>query len=853
MLLAGTAGLLVAAQAAHLGAVRHVASAPLTFAALVVVSAAVLLAPVSFHHRGDTHLVGLTEVPLLLGLVFASPLVLVLARVAGEVIVLGFVRRQTPLKLFFNLTVGACGAALAAIVYHAALGHRLPVSPLGSAAGAAALAAAAITADLAVRAVVRLNGRQVPRRSGFQFTTEAMLLAASIGLAFVVLDASWWNWWAVIPLVLVGVLIIVAYRGYLRLTERFSALQRLYDFSRSLGRANLEPASTASTVLEQIQAVMRARRAELVLVDGAGGPLRVRFGAEGLLSETVSLSEDSIATRVIKSGKPMLCVSPAQSTPSSIASDPIFGEFRSGVSAPLRYGDVVAGALVALDREEELDPFDADDLRLFETLVAHAGSSIERARLVEELRHEGEARLYQATHDQLTGLANRVLFLAEAKTALQGTDRAAVVLLDIDRFKDVNDTLGHETGDRLLCEVSRRLVQGARGRATVARLGGDEFALLVSDVIGPEEAIGVVRDLDVELSRPISLDELTLAITASAGIALAPENGKNVADLLQRADIAMYRAKERRTGIELYSVVQDRDMQRRLMLAGGLAHALEDGDQLSVVYQPIADLSTGKVLRVEALARWEHPEEGWIPAQEFIGIADQMGLIRQVTEYVLAEACAQAATWRRNGLLIGLAVNVSGRELSDEGLVELVQRELQRNELPASALTLELTETEVTSDIGEASAVLARLARLGVRIAVDDYGTGYSSLAYLHHLPVQELKIDRSFVTNMAEDPSNRIIVRSSIAMAKALGLTVVAEGAEHEVTCAILADAGCDSVQGDYFSRPRTGADLQEWFLSGARLSFSPELPPMRPLRVVGGGPGRPPNSESDSRQLGR
>ncbi len=235
-----------------------------------------------------------------------------------------------------------------------------------------------------------------------------------------------------------------------------------------------------------------------MLVDGAGGPLRVRFGAEGLLSETVSLSEDSIATRVIKSGKPMLCVSPAQSTPSSIASDPIFGEFRSGVSAPLRYGDVVAGALVALDREEELDPFDADDLRLFETLVAHAGSSIERARLVEELRHEGEARLYQATHDQLTGLANRVLFLAEAKTALQGTDRAAVVLLDIDRFKDVNDTLGHETGDRLLCEVSRRLVQGARGRATVARLGGDEFALLVSDVIGPEEAIGVVRDLDVE-------------------------------------------------------------------------------------------------------------------------------------------------------------------------------------------------------------------------------------------------------------------------------------------------------------------------------------------------------------------
>jgi EAL domain-containing protein (putative c-di-GMP-specific phosphodiesterase class I) len=241
------------------------------------------------------------------------------------------------------------------------------------------------------------------------------------------------------------------------------------------------------------------------------------------------------------------------------------------------------------------------------------------------------------------------------------------------------------------------------------------------------------------------------------------------------------------------------------------------------MYQPIADVKSKEVVRVEALCRWYHPELGWIPPEEFIGIAEQMGLIGQISEFVLAEACAQLGHWRRIGLRIGMAVNVSGRELTDTSLVDLVERNLRINNLPPDLLTIEVTETEVMADLAQAGRVLDELADLGVRIAIDDYGTGYSSLAYLHHLPVQELKIDRSFVTNLPNEASNRIIVRSSIQMAHSLGLYVIAEGAEDELTCAMLAEAECDFIQGYYLSKPQKAEDLQEWILGGAKLEFAP------------------------------
>jgi EAL domain-containing protein (putative c-di-GMP-specific phosphodiesterase class I) len=241
------------------------------------------------------------------------------------------------------------------------------------------------------------------------------------------------------------------------------------------------------------------------------------------------------------------------------------------------------------------------------------------------------------------------------------------------------------------------------------------------------------------------------------------------------------------------------------------------------MYQPIGDVQSREIVQVEALARWNHPVQGSIPPEEFIGIAEQMGLIPQITDFVLAEGCAQLATWRDAGIRIGLAINVSGREFADVNLVERVAKHLRAHDLPPDVLTLEVTETEVMADLTQASKVLDQLSGLGIKIAIDDYGTGYSSLAYLHRLPVQELKIDRSFVTNLPNEASNRIIVRSSIAMAHSLGLKVVAEGAEDELTCSMLAEAQCDFIQGYYLSKPKEGSVLQEWLLEGATLEFAP------------------------------
>jgi diguanylate cyclase (GGDEF)-like protein len=802
---------------------------------LVLLSAATVLAPVSFHHRGHTTLFSLSEVPLLLGLVFVSPAVLVLSRLVGEALVFGVVRRQSPLKLTFNTATAAASAAVAATIYRPLLGHHQAFGPAGWAAGAAALAAAAIVSQASVTIVIRLHGQRPPPSSGFDFLRFSLVLGASIGLAFVVLDAAWWDTWAVLPLAIVGALIVFAYRAYLKLTQRFGALEQLYDFSRALGGPNLDPAGTAWAILEHVQSVMRARRAELLLMDvwPEAHSLALDGDARSKVRR-ITISESSCVAEVISGSRPSLRQQVGDRT-SAAGCDPVLGQFRDALVVPLLSGDQPIGALVALDRQEELDSFDDDDLRLFEALAAHASTTLERARLVEELRFEAESKTYQATHDLLTDLPNRALFLERATAALAETGRAAVAILDLDRFKEVNDTLGHSTGDKLVCEVAECLVRAAHGRATVARLGGDEFALIVPDIIGPEEAIGIVRDLEEALSKPMNIDGITLAVRASAGIALSPEHGDSVSLLLQRADIAMYLAKERRSGIEMYSAVQEQNMERKLVLGGQLAQALAQGrHELYLMYQPIADLDTGELLRFEALARWNHPELGQVPAEEFIGIAEQMGLIGEITEFVLSSACAEAARWRDAGMPIGLAVNLSGRDLSDQSLVDKVEERLAAYNLPASSLTLEVTETEVMADIVEASTVLGELGRLGVRIAVDDFGTGYSSLAYLHRLPINELKIDRSFVGNVAYDDSNAIIVRSSIAMAHSLGLSVVAEGAEDELTCAVLADAGCDSLQGYYFSRPLSTPVLHQWLRLNPRLEYSRELAPT--LRVIPG-----------------
>ncbi len=838
LLVAGTVAALVWGPLARAPVIRHLAPEPVATGLLVVLFALVNLTPLSIRFRGQVSLVVLWDVPLLLGLVMVTPRTLVLSWLLSDAVVYGLVRRQAYYKLVFNLAQSGLAAVLSALAYRSVLGSHSVVGTLGWAAAAAALVSATVFARLTLALVLRLHGEKRKLRWAPDSAHMILVLVviASIALAVVVLDAATLDIAAVGPLLLIGVLVIFAYRRYLGLTDKFGALQQLYEFSRSVGAMSLETSSTVWAILERVLSVMRTRRAELVVIDEPGTAHRLSVDDEGRrVNEKVALSHRSLVARVVTTRQSLL--ESGRTTPrgKETVRDDVLGEFEEAAAVPISSAEQVIGVLVALDRAPGFAPLNEDDLRLFEALAAHAGTTLERARLVEELRLESEAKTHQATHDELTGLPNRVLFLESAGASLAATGRAAIALLDLDRFKEVNDTLGHGVGDTLLCEISERLLKVAAGRATVARLGGDEFALVIPGVMGPEEATGIVRDIESAISRPVHLAGITLAVTASAGVSLAPEHGNNVATLLQRADIAMYHAKERRSGIEMYSASHDSSMQRKLMLGGQLTEALASGKQLSLVYQPIAKFATGEVVRLEALSRWYHPDHGQVPADEFISIAEQMGLIGQITDFVLREGLRQLATWRAKGYELGLTVNLSGQDLADHSIVRKIASRLHDCGLPPGALSLEVTETEVMADVREASRVLAELGELGVRIALDDFGTGYSSLAYLHSLPLDELKLDRSFVNNIAANESNAIIVRSSIAMAHSLGLSVVAEGAENELTCAMLADAGCDALQGYYLSPPLSAADLTRWLSTKPRLRFA-ELASAHPLRVLPG-----------------
>ncbi len=411
----------------------------------------------------DSH--GPLEVPLLLGLVFLSPGLLVLGCLAADALIFGLIRRQPGIKVAFNLATGAFSIVVAAVLYRELLGAHSPVSVQGWGAAAIALCSAAVTTTLMTKVLWAVTGQTPERLSGTQVTTEAMLVAASICLSIVVLDAAWFDFWTIVPLGLVGGLIILAYRGYARLSLRFASLQRLYDFSRALGAASLEPSSMSLDVLGQVRTVMRARRAELVLAEPTGIPRRIALddrGASGV--EPIKLEPSSFVTNAIATGTASLHKATGDS---EIGSDPIAGEFRGALVAPLMNEQTAIGAIVALDRAEELDHFDSDDLRLFEALVANASANLERARLVEELRYEVDSKSHQATHDMLTGLPNRMLFLSRAASALRESLSVAIVLLDIDRFKDVNDTLGHAIGDRLLQELAERMLREVPAGVTV--------------------------------------------------------------------------------------------------------------------------------------------------------------------------------------------------------------------------------------------------------------------------------------------------------------------------------------------------------------------------------------------------
>ena len=433
------------------------------------------------------------------------------------------------------------------------------------------------------------------------------------------------------------------------------------------------------------------------------------------------------------------------------------------------------------------------------------------------LRRQAVENEYQAHHDTLTGLPNRASFYASVgrtttRAAVAG-ELAAVMIVDLDRFKEVNDTLGHHSGDILLKQAAERLKDALRPGDALARLGGDEFAVLLPDLPHHDAAIAVAARIRDALERPFVLHGLTVHIDASTGIAVFPEHGADVDSLIQRADIAMYAAKRSSLNFEIYAPEEDEHTPGRLQMLGELREAIDE-DAFILHYQPKASLKTGAVDGVEALVRWEHPQRGVVPPNDFIPLAEQTGLIKPLTAWVLDAALGQCRSWRDEGLDLSIAVNLSVRNLLDTHLPDSIGALLQKWELPASALQLEITEGTIVTDQVRALDVLGRLDGMGIGLAIDDFGTGYSSLAYLKDLPVRELKIDRTFVNNMDEDGSDAFIVRSTIDLARNLGLEVVAEGVENAATLEHLAALGCDLAQGYYLSPPLPADGLRDWLL---------------------------------------
>jgi diguanylate cyclase (GGDEF)-like protein len=416
---------------------------------------------------------------------------------------------------------------------------------------------------------------------------------------------------------------------------------------------------------------------------------------------------------------------------------------------------------------------------------------------------------HQALHDALTGLANRVLFRRDVETALvDGT--AAVIVMDLDRFKEVNDTLGHGHGDLLLVAVARRLRPVLSDDATLARLGGDEFAVLLPDA-GPDEAADVARHLLDAVRAPFDVEGMALEVGTSIGVARAPEDGEDVETLLKRADIAMYKAKEQRIGWLRYAPHMDDRTPERLVLVAELRRAIE-AKELVLHYQPKLDLVKRRVTSVEALVRWPHPVRGMVSPGEFIPLAEHTGLIRPLTDWVLGEAVAQAARWEAAKLPLRVAVNISSRSLLEERFAEGVAALLLRHRVKPSLLELEITESVLLADPEKAERVLIELDTFGVRLSIDDFGTGYSSLGYLKRLPVHVLKIDRSFVSDMIESASDHAIVASTVTLSRNLDLEVVAEGVEDDATMVELSRLGCHMAQGFGISRPVPAADLDTW-----------------------------------------
>jgi diguanylate cyclase (GGDEF)-like protein len=735
-------------------------------------------------------------------------------------------RGLSPVKLWFNVASLAAGAAVASLIVRAGL-------PLdGADPGtwvvlSAAVGANALVTHVAVVGVITIVQGKVSEAELVRTLVPGLIVAAAnIAIGLIVLVVLQQTPWALLLLAALAAIFVVAYQSYARSLRQSRALNEMYELTRAVADTPHD-GTLADVFLGRVREMLQAEYATL-WVPGKGRHPEVLLSAKvdyNALLDVAGTSPD-LRQRAFELGE-AVAVGPKLGS-QQLRTELTRTHTKDAIIVPLKAGSVVIGCLEVTNRLGDAAHFGPGDVRLLETIAAHAAVAVENSRLVDRLR-------FDAYHDALTGLPNRrrVTDSLEESVAVRNPGEVvALLLLDLAGLRDVNESLGRAAGDHLLIEVAGRLREVAPSSALVGRVGGDSFAitLLVPDEAAAVTLAGQLRD---QLRRPITVGSLTLEVDAAVGVVVYPDHGAEPATLLQRADVTTQAAKRLAGGVSLFNQALESGSARRLGLAADLRQAL-DNEELEVYFQPKVAIADRRLVGVECLARWEHPTHGSVAPEDFVAVAEHTGLLDRLTEAVLVAGLRRARQWADAGHPLPVAVNLSSRSLIDPEFPDRVSALLTAHDVPPELLTLEITEDGAVGESDRPLPVLGRLADLGVRLAVDDFGTGYSSLSYLRRLPVQEVKIDKSFVQGMVTDAGDLAIVRAIVDLSRHFGLDVVAEGVESELTLNLLAEIGCGIGQGFLFSRPLPYERLEAWLAAQTDAVPSP-AGQVRRLRAVG------------------
>ncbi|MGA7989142.1 MAG: EAL domain-containing protein [Candidatus Dormiibacterota bacterium] len=788
---------------------------------------------VHIQFRRDAHSFSLSELPLVAGLFFAPPVVVVLSMVAGTALALMIHRRQSPLKIAFNLANFTVANSVAALLFMRLVNHHDALSPWSFLGVLVAILAGGVIQSLVILMAIsfsegRIDSAGIASTFGFaQAATLVNTCLALIGVRLIWQDPAE-LWLLAVPTI--GV--FVAYRFYVAEREKRDQVDFLYQSSKQLQRTEAVDESVAALLRKSCE-VFRAELAEITFLPTRerDAVLRTVVDKERTTQFMAPVTLDEVELQFISR---LLLDSPLLlSAHGKTDGDP--GGFlqrrglRDAMAVVLRGENNMVGTMLIANRLGEVTGFDHEDLRLLEMLANQTGVILERGRLQhslsqltvlqDQLRHE-------ASHDPLTGMANRLLFGSRVEQALAQTGQhVGVLFIDIDDFKTVNDSLGHAAGDELLRAIADRIGECLRPGDVAARLGGDEFAVLLIGIEEPAMAVRIAdRVIDALRERFIIANEEVLT-HASIGIATALDAVRDGQELLQNADLALYTAKSAgKSRWELFEPSMYAAVQHRHRLKADLYHAMESVE-FELAYQPIVRVSTCDIVAAEALLRWRHPTRGTVMPDDFISLVEETGLITQVGAWVLRSACEEARDWPVVDLVhpVSVSVNVAVRQLREPDFVDSVRSVLHDTGLDAHRLILEVTEADIIYDTDPIIDCLNALRSLGVRVALDDFGTGHSSLSRLRDFPVDVLKIDRSFTASLCGPTESVAFAHSVFSFGVGLGLSVIAEGVETVECLNELQEVGCELAQGYLFGQPLTPFAMRRLLERSVAVPISP------------------------------